>query len=733
MRLLMTILTGVSLIIFLPVHPLEVSGNKTAGSDPSSMRQQGTRRGQKSPESFRVSFRHGMEALEQGDTLKAGLLLQGLEEDYPVLSDYILYGRIRSALGTGDASLALSLAGRFLNDYPESILTSRVRMERVRAHLSLKEFPAARAEAEDLLYQEEDPERTRQVSWMLGASYEGEGNGKAALGVYQRLAYEAPATPEGEEAEQRMRRLIEAAGMRPEPPDEELYLASVRALDQALKFDRVIEVSSAFQRDYPRGPGLEEALLLKAKALMKRGRAKEGQELYERLAQSGGTAAVRGEAAYQIGSYLWNRHENSRAMRTFKRLIRKQSGSEWGLKAHYALGRIYEEEAELSHARKAYLKIGKIAPRHPLAAEGAWRAGWVEYKAGRYKEADRFFALCMEKYRDSDVFADALYWKGRCEEARGEVVEAKKAFLRLVQDFGWDFYGVMARDRLRSQGDLIPEPSDPGVTGGPAGDLHALGSDAVPAFSYHLARAEELIRIGFFAEAGEEVRALQSVRPKTPGVSCLIANLYEKSRNFYDSVRWISVAGGSACGLKPGTDSASYMRYLYPLAFWETVRKESEKFGLDPFLVLAVMRQESLFQADVVSSADARGLMQIIPSTAETIARELAMQGFTPDSLFHSETNITFGSWYLSSLMKRSEGDLVRLLSSYNAGESQSDRWWDQNKHLALDERIESITYRETKGYVKKVLRNLENYKRLYQDLSPDIRMGATAPSLPGD
>jgi soluble lytic murein transglycosylase len=65
--------------------------------------------------------------------------------------------------------------------------------------------------------------------------------------------------------------------------------------------------------------------------------------------------------------------------------------------------------------------------------------------------------------------------------------------------------------------------------------------------------------------------------------------------------------------------------------------------------------------------------------------------------------------------MKRSNGDLVRVLSSYNAGESRSDDWWNRFKHLDVDERIESITFRETRGYVKKVLRNLENYKRLYE------------------
>jgi soluble lytic murein transglycosylase len=108
-------------------------------------------------------------------------------------------------------------------------------------------------------------------------------------------------------------------------------------------------------------------------------------------------------------------------------------------------------------------------------------------------------------------------------------------------------------------------------------------------------------------------------------------------------------------------------------------------------------------------------LMQIIPPTGEMIARKLKVPDFDPEDLFETEKNITFGAWYLHNLMKRSEGDLVRLFSSYNAGERRSKEWWKRFKHLDVDERIESITFRETRGYVKKVLRNLENYKRLYE------------------
>ena len=185
--------------------------------------------------------------------------------------------------------------------------------------------------------------------------------------------------------------------------------------------------------------------------------------------------------------------------------------------------------------------------------------------------------------------------------------------------------------------------------------------------------------------------------------------------------RAASITGRYACGHGwnwfPMATVPTISGAPYILSYWDTVSEKTNGNGVDPFLVLSVMRQESLFQADIVSPADARGLMQIIPPTGKMIASKLGVNGFSPNNLFDPKTNIDFGVWYLKSLMDRSDGDLVRVLSSYNAGEKRSDLWWKRTKHLDMDERIESITFRETRNYVKRVLRNLENYKRLYSHL----------------
>ncbi len=667
---------------------------------------------QQDPARLRETLTEGVAALQKGNPLMAWLLLDGLDEHYPVVGDYILYYRIQAIAETDDHTVALSYVTYFLQRYPDSVLVPRVRVEGVKARVALGLFSAAREEAETLLAEEVPNGLKRELTLLAGLTHEREESWKAAQELYQRLAYSEPTSPEGEEAEQRSLRIARESGVSAGVPDASLFLSKVKALNRGLRFGQMIEACEDLEKVQPKGETTDEARLLKARGLIKKGRAEAGVRLYKQLMRKGASHGIRAEAAYRLGSHYWNGHGNALAKREFKRLVRKYPRSSWSLHAHYALGRIHESDEDAGRAREHYLKVGKLNPGHDLAVKGAWRIGWVEYRAGRYEKALKAFDHCLKRYRNADIYSDALYWKGRSAERLKRTEQAERIFRELANDFSWSFYGVMARKRLEASGRTLAASEETGEVVLPCGSDGIAVKNGTP-MAYHLPRAEELIEIGFYGEAREEVDALRRDASGNPEVECYVGELYEKSRSFYDSVRWMYRVGLNN-GLAKGEGSHFLNRYLYPLAFWDTVRDESGRNDVDPYLVLAVMRQESLFQDDVVSFADARGLMQIIPPTGRSIARQLGVSDFNPEMLFDPKQNIAFGVWYLKQLMKRSEGDLVRVLASYNAGESRSDMWWNRHKHLEMDERIESITFRETRGYVKKVLRNLENYRRLY-------------------
>ena len=155
--------------------------------------------------------------------------------------------------------------------------------------------------------------------------------------------------------------------------------------------------------------------------------------------------------------------------------------------------------------------------------------------------------------------------------------------------------------------------------------------------------------------------------------------------------------------------------YRYPLAYWELVQQKALERELDPHLILALIRQESLFDARARSPATALGLMQMIPPTAARVAKQLGLPAPTQEKLFEPEINVNLGTQYLKDLMQRYSNNWFKAIAAYNAGEAAVDRWEREIITDDIEEFVERIPYIETRGYVKLVLRNHRIYKRLYE------------------
>jgi soluble lytic murein transglycosylase len=158
-------------------------------------------------------------------------------------------------------------------------------------------------------------------------------------------------------------------------------------------------------------------------------------------------------------------------------------------------------------------------------------------------------------------------------------------------------------------------------------------------------------------------------------------------------------------------------RYRFPLAYWEAVQEKARERGIDPLLVLALIRQESLFDARARSPAAALGLMQLIPSTATRVAKQAGLSLPGHEKLFEPEINLSLGTHYLKSLLDRYANNWHKALAAYNAGESAVDRWEKEIATDDMEEFVERIPYLETRQYVKLVLRNHRAYQRLYEQL----------------
>ncbi len=162
--------------------------------------------------------------------------------------------------------------------------------------------------------------------------------------------------------------------------------------------------------------------------------------------------------------------------------------------------------------------------------------------------------------------------------------------------------------------------------------------------------------------------------------------------------------------------SYGVLKSLYPIKYYKYIEKYSSMYNLDKYLVMSIIKAESNFNEKATSSKDAKGLMQITPSTGEWIAEQMNLVEFSPDKLYDPELNIFMGCWYLDNLRKEFHENYVLILSAYNAGRGNVNRWLNNSEFSKDGENLNYIPFKETEIYIKKIKMNYNIYKKLYSE-----------------
>ncbi len=159
-------------------------------------------------------------------------------------------------------------------------------------------------------------------------------------------------------------------------------------------------------------------------------------------------------------------------------------------------------------------------------------------------------------------------------------------------------------------------------------------------------------------------------------------------------------------------------RVRYPVPYKVLVKKYAAQYQVDPFLVTAIMREESKFMPKAESDAGAKGLMQLMPETAQWAADQAGVKPFQQELLYDPETNIRLGSWYIANLSQQFHNNTVLIVAAYNGGRGRVKSWIDKGQ-ISPGGRIEELPIPETREYAKRVLSSYAKYRRLYPELNP--------------
>jgi soluble lytic murein transglycosylase len=231
-------------------------------------------------------------------------------------------------------------------------------------------------------------------------------------------------------------------------------------------------------------------------------------------------------------------------------------------------------------------------------------------------------------------------------------------------------------------------------------------------------KCRELISAGLLDEALVEAKELavggsdEGIRSKGKAYIALILtgqNKYRSAINYVEEE--FDRDPGSA---KDKEAQLTAMSILYPKGFEAAVRQFAQKYNVDPYLMFALIREESRFNPQAISRSKARGLTQIMPRTGRLIAKGLKIRPYQTSSLYDPDLNVKMGTYYLSCMLGLFNGNKYLALASYNGGSGHVSRWLKRLNYSDIDDFVENIPLRETRLYVQKVLESYWHYKSIY-------------------
>jgi soluble lytic murein transglycosylase len=420
----------------------------------------------------------------------------------------------------------------------------------------------------------------------------------------------------------------------------------------------------------------------------------------------------RAEAMYFYAVATRDSGDAETFLRVARRVADEFPTEPWAEEALNSLASYYLRRDLDDRADEIFREICEKYPKGRYTERAAWKAGWRAYRQSHHADAIAIFEHASSDFPRSDYRPAWLYWSARAY-AQSNQVAAEQRLQVVVADYLNSYYGRLAARRLGRSASGLRLP----VSVAGSGDIHL--NAALPP-NAPVIRA--LIDADAFDDAMNELRYAQRAWGDSPALQATIAWVSQQQAAGKKGTEQFQLLRGGITAMRRAYPQfltaggeqlpREVLTVIFPVAYWDLIRRFSALYSLDPYLVAALMAQESTFVADIRSSANAYGLMQLIPATAREYARKLSLR-YSPSLLTRPESNVRMGTALLADLV-RQYGDVAQALAAYNAGPRPVQRWVAERPGIDPEEFIDDIPYAETQNYVKRILGTTEDYRRLY-------------------
>lgn len=625
-------------------------------------------------------------------------------------------------------------------NYDRSLLVPQAYLMEGKSYFAQKNYRQAIRVWRELLAGYPDAAETSVARFQIALSFAALKDWQAAYQAYAETDLNDPLSSWGRQARVAMRRLEKS---------RKKQISRIKYSPQALykkgsiyfqegEYDLAANVFGVLTREFPKSKQASDAWLMLGRAEMQTSRYPFALSNLQRATKGEPSQAAR--AYYYLGLTYGQRGDYDTAIYNLRKAADEYPRSDTAPDALYWSAYYLELKERLNDALLEYHKVLDKYPKSQTVSAAIWRMGRIYFWNGDPNNAAAYWRLA-EQYPPGEESARCYFFWAKALEKLEKSEEAERVYRELIARFDHNYYSYRAREmtgekpteKIAFSGNDFCEALD-GLGENDRDQLAALmeiwletkGLDPGVAdpeeIDRHWKKYQSLILLDLVPEAAAEARYLIDLTsgqeldlPRARLGAVLVASGNYRAPISYAerSIKAAVLAG------KPETISKDIWRLGYPCGYFSLVNKQADKYKLDPYLTLAVIREESRFNPRAVSRSKAQGLMQIMPATGRGLAKSLKLKPYSTASLSRPDVNIKMGSYFLAYLIKEFKGNVYLALAAYNGGPNRIKRYvkeWHNGRleDIDVDVFVESIPIRETRLYVQKVMGSYFEYKRLY-------------------
>ena len=618
----------------------------------------------------------------------------------PELDDYVDYFKAQALEGMKSYPEAISAVSNFGQKHPDSLFIPDAALLAGKA-LTERNDPTA---AISLLEPHRQPPRA-DIELALARAYLASGQLPQAAEAFRKIYNGMPLSGEAADARTQLAILKAPRG----GPAEQRLRA-----DLLFKGRRYSEAASEYQELAADADSNSRAELYRAlgASLFAARRIREAADALGRGAPS--SINLQAQQLYYLAESARGRDDLAEHASLLGSLRELAPSSPWLEEALFSAANFYLLRREFTAASSFYTEIFQRFRNGKHAPYAHWKAAWLTQRMGKSEEAARLMEEQVDRYPASADVPAALYWRGRLAEDHRDLAGARAYYEKLSGRFKYYYYADLARQRLSA---LPPDTQ--------AAEISLLNSipeaPAPPArqelfpppANLSFQKSRLLVNAGMFPFAVKELQAAASEHGLIwPRIE--IARVYADGGQPHRALETIKQFFPNYLALSESEFPQELWNLLFPRPYWSELKQFAEANQLDPYLVSALIRQESEFNASAVSSARAVGLMQLLPSVGQQLAHQLRLRDYSANSLFVPTVNMELGTLYFRGVLHKFNEKLPYALAAYNAGNERVRQWEKADPTVDEAAFVESIPFTETREYVQAILRNANMYRRLY-------------------